>query len=585
AANLLTLTGRSSVRVNSSYSLECGTKRRVVNKWHMEAQGRAPMAGSIYEPLFTAGTGGSVVAKPNHGREQQAHTPRYTKYPRFGKRGAPQAFPSKLYEILDEEDPAIVGWTTTGKGFEVRNHERFSREILGRYFKQDKFSSFQRQLNLYGFRKVTKGAELGSYMHPYFQRGDTDNLMNIRRATKPTPARPTPANQLQCPRNASVKTPPHSRVNILPAPPPQSAHWEEHTNTGETSHRHSGRETVSRAGEKGISGVGGERRGQRKVDLNERETEVVGLLQCMAQSATKDEPADGGEQGDKGEATPHPEYEQWSSSAPHIYPGGGLGVASYPRHGYPYPRGHDSGHLGQHQQGEWGPEKSATQDFAERLYDILTRESEAVISWTQSGTGFIVRDPEQLSSEILPRYFHRDELEDFWKLFEECGFRERFDGPEAGSYAHENFLRGRPNLLRYVGGRSVNGSESRSRNGLHEREKDRQMLPLSRASHVHLPYRMPNHALSPVGWPGSLTRGGYTGDVQSGMGAGQGMTRGLGLRQGPDPDGKVGEEQMPAHGSSSGYRSSTSGRHPGFNPNAVHLHGGGSGVLEARQGG
>lgn len=43
-----------------------------------------------------------------------------TKYPRFGKRGAPQAFPSKLYEILEGENPEIVGWTPTGRGFEVR---------------------------------------------------------------------------------------------------------------------------------------------------------------------------------------------------------------------------------------------------------------------------------------------------------------------------------------------------------------------------------------------------------------------------------------------------------------------------------
>lgn len=44
------------------------------------------------------------------------------KYPRFGKRGAPQAFPSKLYEILEGENPDIVGWTKTGRGFEVREY-------------------------------------------------------------------------------------------------------------------------------------------------------------------------------------------------------------------------------------------------------------------------------------------------------------------------------------------------------------------------------------------------------------------------------------------------------------------------------
>lgn len=50
-----------------------------------------------------------------------------SKYPRFGKRGAPQAFPSKLYEILEGENPDIVGWTSTGRGFEVS----FVYHVLG----------------------------------------------------------------------------------------------------------------------------------------------------------------------------------------------------------------------------------------------------------------------------------------------------------------------------------------------------------------------------------------------------------------------------------------------------------------------
>ncbi|CAM9881524.1 unnamed protein product, partial [Laminaria digitata] len=107
-----------------------------------------------------------------------------SKYPRFGKRGAPQAFPSKLYEILEGENPDIVGWTSTGRGFEVRDHARLSSEVLGRFFKQDKFSSFQRQLNLYGFRKITKGSEAGSYQHPHFRRGERTTLLTIRRSTK-----------------------------------------------------------------------------------------------------------------------------------------------------------------------------------------------------------------------------------------------------------------------------------------------------------------------------------------------------------------------------------------------------------------
>lgn len=44
----------------------------------------------------------------------------------------------------------------------------------------NKFSSFQRQLNLYGFRKVVKGRESGCYMHPSFLRDNPEKLTEVR---------------------------------------------------------------------------------------------------------------------------------------------------------------------------------------------------------------------------------------------------------------------------------------------------------------------------------------------------------------------------------------------------------------------
>jgi len=130
--------------------------------------------------------GGSRTLAAAAPASDSPHGPRPNRlYPRTGKRGAPQAFPRKVYEILSEQPPAIVSWNTSGRSFSIHDMDRFVSEVLQKYFAHQKFSSFQRQLNLYGFKRIEPGGggePAGSYFHASFRRGREDLIGDVRRA-------------------------------------------------------------------------------------------------------------------------------------------------------------------------------------------------------------------------------------------------------------------------------------------------------------------------------------------------------------------------------------------------------------------
>ncbi len=50
-----------------------------------------------------------------------------------------------------------------------------------RYFRQSKLTSFQRQLNLYGFQRLTRGADAGGYYNEFFLKGKPNLSKNMSR--------------------------------------------------------------------------------------------------------------------------------------------------------------------------------------------------------------------------------------------------------------------------------------------------------------------------------------------------------------------------------------------------------------------
>lgn len=87
--------------------------------------------------------------------------------------GVVTPFPLKLHEMLRQMEidglDHIVSWQPHGRCFLVHKSAEFVK-LLPQYFKLSKLASFQRQLNLYGFQRLTRGKDRGGYYHELFLR-------------------------------------------------------------------------------------------------------------------------------------------------------------------------------------------------------------------------------------------------------------------------------------------------------------------------------------------------------------------------------------------------------------------------------
>jgi hypothetical protein len=90
------------------------------------------------------------------------------------------SFPDKLFSILEREDQSVMGWILEGSAFKVFDNPRFCEIILPKYYRHNKIESFQRQLNMYGFKRVSRGEDIGAYFHPMFIRGKRHLLRHVK---------------------------------------------------------------------------------------------------------------------------------------------------------------------------------------------------------------------------------------------------------------------------------------------------------------------------------------------------------------------------------------------------------------------
>jgi hypothetical protein len=84
-------------------------------------------------------------------------------------------FPCKLHRLLEYAEVSgysdIISWETHGRAFKIHKRKEFLVQLMPQFFRQTKLASFRRQLNIYGFLRITQGCDKGAYYHELFLRG------------------------------------------------------------------------------------------------------------------------------------------------------------------------------------------------------------------------------------------------------------------------------------------------------------------------------------------------------------------------------------------------------------------------------
>jgi hypothetical protein len=128
----------------------------------------------------TSGMGMGISTTPNPAATSSTQVPKVVQ----------TAFIHKLYNMLEDRSiQHLISWSSTNESFVMSPSNEFSK-VLAQYFKHTNISSFVRQLNMYGFHKVSDVFHTGSpdstlwefkHGNGSFKKGDLTGLREIKR--------------------------------------------------------------------------------------------------------------------------------------------------------------------------------------------------------------------------------------------------------------------------------------------------------------------------------------------------------------------------------------------------------------------
>ena len=292
----------------------------------------------------------------------------------------PDYFVIKLYQMLQEQREVLT-WDPDG-GIIIHDRQRLEA-TLSVYFRHNRFTSFQRQLNNFGFHKKRKPTAClsgtaaqqrkgAAYDHPLLVGQQPEAVLRLRRDARPRQPRGEASPRRSTARQRSARAPPvgEGAFNLLADVAATELRRE--NSRGELE---ADAELLTR---NASSSEDLEDRGASasppRVSDSEGRTSSEERSSSVASSENRNERSSSRDDDGSGSGSDDGHRRQQHQDAPPAIVGG-------------------------------SPRRSPQKPFPVLLKDMLDATSDTILAWSADGSAFEIRDAEALQRDVLPKFF------------------------------------------------------------------------------------------------------------------------------------------------------------------------------------